>query len=262
MNNKYFPLLAQTLSKEDPRYLKWKESLKTRPEPWNKGQTKQLNKSLKKMSATFKRKKIDNFYKWREDARKAGKISNSCTPLVKDEYLSFLTGIILGDGNLQKFPRTELLRITLGTDKPLLWQYTKLVVKKVFNKNPSCLKRTNSNCLDLVLYQKNLSKRLNIVKGARKLKIIKIPAWIKKNKEFLLQLLKGLFEAEGSLSIHLKTCTYNFSFTNKNVSLLDFMEKELKKLNFHPERRPFAVRLRRKKEVAQFKQLINFRQYP
>jgi len=52
------------------------------------------------------------------------------------------------------------------------------------------------------------------------------------------------------------------NFFNKNIGLLNEVEKALLKFGFHPERRLNAVRLRKKNEVFAFKQLINFRQYP
>jgi hypothetical protein len=78
----------------------------------------------------------------------------------------------------------------------------------------------------------------------------------------LISAIKGLFEAEGSFSIHKKTYTYNFGFSNVNVSLLDEVEKALKILGFHPERRTNAVRLRKKKETLEFQRTIGFREYP
>jgi hypothetical protein len=88
-----------------------------------------------------------------------------------------------------------------------------------------------------------------------------MPSWISKNKIFLINFIRGLFEAEGSLSIHLPTGTYNFAFSNKNKSLLKIVEKSLRLLGYHPEVRPVAIRLRRKAEVERFRQLIQFRMY-
>jgi hypothetical protein len=59
----------------------------------------------------------------------------------------------------------------------------------------------------------------------------------------------------------LPTYTYNFSFDNNNPSLLSEVEKGLRQLGFSPEVRPYAVRLRKKKEVLNFEKLISFRSY-
>ena len=159
-------------------------------------------------------------------------------------------------------PRTECLRIVLGTDKPKLWKYAVKIVERVFNKVPNIYKRPGKNCVNITLYQKYLSKRLGIPSGARRDKPIKLPKWIWNNDPYLKQAVKGLFEAEGSLSIHKETYTYNLSFSNVNVSLLDEVQAALTNFGFHPERRSNAVRLRKKTETINFINLIRFRKYP
>lgn len=158
--------------------------------------------------------------------------------------------------------RTQCLRITLGTDKPDLWKYTTKVIEKVFQKTPSVYKRNNANCVNITIYQNNLSQRLNVPLGARKNKHIIIPRWVSGDMSKLLPFLKGLFEAEASFSVHRKTYTYNLSFSNMNISILDFVEKNIRKLGFHPERRINAVRIRKKNEIYKFMNLIKFRRYP
>lgn len=256
-----FPLSVVDLPKSDPRYKKWRASLKKRPPPWSKGYTKETHPSVAKISATFRRKKIDNFAQWRKWARARGLLTRTHPPLSKSQELAFLVGLVLGDGHIQKFPRTEALTITLGTDKPALWEYSVTILQKVFGKYPYIKKRKDSACIILRIYQKHLSKRLGIPTGSRSKSAIRIPGWISGKKQFTLAYLRGLFEAEGSLSIHLPTSTYNFQFSNKNPYLLTTVKKALLFLGFHPEVRSYAIRLRRKQEVFEFQKLINFRKY-
>jgi len=229
---------------------------------WNKDKTKYNDARVKKISDTFKRKNLDNFALWRLNARKTGKIPDVTKPFEQSKELAFLIGLVLGDGYVTNMAHTDVLKITLGTDKPRLWQYAEKIVTEIFNKKPHVYKRKNALCMDIRIYQKNICERLKIPPGAKKNYILQLPLWIWENEEFLTLCIKGLFESEGSLSIHLKTCTYNFSFSNVNVGLLNEVEKALLKFGFHPERRLNAVRLRKKNEVFAFKQLINFRQYP
>ncbi|MBI2677118.1 MAG: hypothetical protein HYX21_04210 [Candidatus Yanofskybacteria bacterium] len=228
---------------------------------WAKGFTKNTHPSLAKMAQTFKTKKIDNFKKWREESKLSGKIPASYPEFKKDKNLAFLIGMTLGDGNIYKFPRTENLRIALASKYPKLVAFTANVIKKVFSKTPTVRKIKNSRCFTVGIYQNNISSRLGIPTGERSRLNFNIPSWISENKIFLTNFLRGLFEAEGSLSVHLPTCTYNFSFANRNKSLLKIVEKSLKLLGYHPEIRSVAVRLRRKVEVENFKQLISFRVY-
>lgn len=260
MNNSPFSILVPLLPKEDIRYIKWRESLKKRPPPWNKGYTKITHPRIQKFSQTLKRNKIDNLAKWRAFYQK-NRVTEAARSLLKDENLAFLIGLILGDGNIYRFPRTECLRIVLGTDKPELIELARRSIVNVFKKSPTIAKRKNSNCVNVTLYQNRLSFRLGIPSGARGYLKISIPGWIKKKKSFLISCLRGLFEAEGSFSIHQPTYTYNLSFSNTNTSLLDEVEIALNDLGFHPERRLKAVRLRKKAETFIFVELISFRKY-
>lgn len=256
---KHFSL--SSLPKNDPRYLMWLGSLKHKS-PWNKGKTKLTDIGVKRISDTMKKQKIDNFSQWRINAKRIGLIPNPNKRFIKSKELAYLIGLILGDGHLGKTLRTECLRIVLGTDKPYLAKYTARVVENVIGKKPSLIKRTDTNCYNLTIYQKNLSKRFGVPLGARKNLPILLPKWVWKKNDFLISILKGLFEAEASYSYHKRTYTYNFAFSNVNVSLLNEVERGLRKLKYNPERRIKAVRLRKKKEVISFYQLINFRSYP
>ncbi len=256
-----FSVSVVKLPKDDYRYISWRESLKNRNTSWSKGYTKETHSSVAKIAETFRKKRIDNFAKWRDEARRSGVIPKLNNPLDKNKDLAFLIGLILGDGNIHKFLRTEGLRITLATKYPNLWKYAAEVVGRVFNKEPSVRKVKNSECMTISIYQKGISRRLEIPSGKRGKLAIKLPDWIWQDRNYLRACIRGLFEAEGSFSIHKPTYTYNLCFSNNNPSLLDEVEKAIKIFGFHPERRTNAVRLRKKKETYDFIDLIGFRQY-
>ena len=199
---------------------------------WNRGKTKETDLRVRKISETLKAKRIDNFAQWRCRARRLG-----------------------------KFPRSERLRIALGTDKPLLWQHVAKVVRNVFSKEPWVQQRKQAACVDISLYQTRLSERLGVPTGDRRKLAVRLPEWIWSDRQHLVACLKGLFEAEGSYSTHAPTYTYNLSFSNRNPALLDEVERALVSLGFHPERRSYAVRLRKKQEASHFIELIRFRSY-
>ena len=229
--------------------------------PWNKGKTKETDLGVKKISETMRFKKLDNFAKWRTNARLTGLIPDPNKKFEKSENLASLIGLILGDGNISEYPRTETLRLTLGTDKPKLASYSVMLIKDVFKKAPSLVQRTNLNCFNITISQKNISKRLEVPVGARGKLEIRLPSWVWRKRKYIISVLKGLFEAEASYCVHEKTYTYNFEFSNRNSSLLDEVEKALKLLGYNPERRKYAVRLRKKAEAIKFHSLIKFRAY-
>lgn len=214
----------------------------------------------KKISKTFRKKKIDNFKKWRDETKKAGKMPKYL-PFIKSKDLAEYIGVILGDGNISSFPRTERLIIVGNSNNIGFIQRYSLLTEKIFGKIPTVTKISGANAIRISIYQKFISKRLSIPSGNRAEYLFKIPAWILSNKDYLISLLKGLFEAEGSLSIHKETCTHNFQFKNTNQSLLKAVADSLIRLGFHPETRANSTRLRRGKEVKSLKDLIKFREY-
>jgi len=74
---------------------------------WNKGLTKFTNKSLLQTSLTMKSKRLDNFRSWREKMKSEGKIPSDYPEFEKNEMLAEYIGVILGDGNISEFPRTQ-----------------------------------------------------------------------------------------------------------------------------------------------------------
>lgn len=228
---------------------------------WNKGFTKLTHPSVLKISETMRKKKIDNFLLWRNKMKELGKIKGDYPAFIPSGDLAEFIGVMLGDGNISAFPRTErLILVSNSNNRGFIDRYA-MLVEKIFNKKPGVYSVKNVNAVRITLYQKNISQRLQIPAGNRgKINNI-IPSWIVENKDFLIRFLRGLFEAEGSLSIHLKTCTYNFQFKNNNTSLLKIVADSLILLGFNPEIRYNSTRLRRRAEVLQFKELIKFREY-
>lgn len=167
----------------------------------------------------------------------------------------------MGDGNIGRFPRCERIIISCNSNnKGFVERYAQLT-KKLFQKNPTVSKVKDKNNIRISLYEKNISRRLSIPLGNRNNIAYQTPKWITKNKQNLIHFLRGLFEAEGSLSIHLPTYTCNFQFCNTNKSLLQSVSSGLQFLGFHPEVRKYHVRLRKKVEVEKFRKMIKFRMY-
>jgi len=255
-------LKPNLLPKSDPRYKKWRESLKKRPAPWCKGYTKETHPSVLKISKTFKKKRIDNFAKWRERMIKLGRIRINYPPLKQDGDLAELIGVVLGDGHIERFPRTEILTIACNSNNlGFINRYARLITK-LFHK-PSYIAKVNQSgsCTRIRIYQKQISRRLGIPTGNRSEREISIPRWILKNRNFLLRYLRGLYEAEGSFCVHKPTYTYKFLFSNRNESLLRNVYRGLKILGFHPHISKYKIQISKKEEVYKIRDLIQFRQY-
>ena len=231
------------------------------PSNWNKGQTKFTSISVKKISDTMKLKKIDNFKLWRNEMKVKGKIKSVYLPFKKDGDLAELIGVILGDGHIRAYPRTEELSIFSNSNNPgFVKRYSKLV-KKIFSKKPTANKHSKANCIRIRIYEKHISSRLGIPFSPCSKLIIQVPRWIILNKNYIVRYLRGLYEAEGSHSTHEATYTYKVQFSNINESMLNNVFNLVSKVGFHPHRSKNMIQLSRKEEVFSFLQLIKFRKY-
>lgn len=231
------------------------------PYNWNKGLTKETNLSVKKISDTMKKKRIDNFASWRERMKIEGKMKSRYANLIKNEDLAELIGATLGDGHICIYPRTEELRITSNSNNPGFIKRYALIIERVFGKKAYVIKSSQSNSTKIGIYEKHISSRIKIPSGSRRDIKIAIPAWIMKDKLFMIGYLRGLYETDGSFSIHLKTYTHKMFFSNRNMSLLDNVYFLLIKLGFHPHRSKYDIQISRKEEVYRLKELLKFRKY-
>ena len=228
---------------------------------WSKGFTKENHPSIRKISETMKRRKIDNFASWRQASIRSGKIVTVFPPLERSGDLAELIGVLLGDGHIQKFPRTERLLIFSNSNNPGFIKRYKILVEKLFKKKPYVYKQTGQNCQRISLYQKCISERLQVATGARGALFIDIPEWILENRDYVVRYLRGLYEAEGSLSHHEPTYTHKLSFSNLNASMLENVYSLMVSLGFHPSKDTKRVQISRKEEVQQAVELLQFRKY-
>ncbi len=228
---------------------------------WNKGLTKATNASLQKTSETMRRKKLDNFARWRTEAKTAGIIRSEFSPFKKDGDFAELLGVMLGDGHIQKFPRTERLLIFSNSNNTgFINRYTELV-EKLFSKEPYVYQQTGTNCTRISLYEKYISKRIGMPTGPRKNLVVSVPGWILRSRKHIKRYLRGLYEAEGSYSVHLPTSTHKLNFANTNQSMLKNVVKLLTVLGFSPHWDQCRVQLSKKSEVEQAIRELEFRKY-
>lgn len=209
----------------------------------------------------MKRKGLDNFAAWRENAKAQGIIRSEYPAFRRDGDLAELMGVVYGDGNISKFPRTERLIIAANSNATGFINRYAGLVEKIFDKKPVLMKVYNSNCVRISVYQNYISKRLGIPSGNRSnIKVI-LPSWIKDNTEILKRFLRGLYEAEGSFCVHKPTSTYKLLFSNKNESLLKLVYDSLIMLGFHANLSGYKVQISRKEEVYRSMEELQFRKY-
>lgn len=228
---------------------------------WNKGQTKYNNASVKKISETMKLKKVNNFKDWMDRMKKEGKIKSKYLNFKKDGDLAELIGVILGDGHIRAYPRTEELSIFSNSNNPGFVKRYADLVENIFGKKPTIAPHSGENCIRIRIYQKQISSRLGVPFSPRRDLKIPIPGWIISNKKYIVRYLRGLYEAEGSYSVHLPTYTHKVQFSNVNICMLENVFELVSKLGFHPHKSKNMIQLSKKGEVQKFIELIKFRKY-
>lgn len=227
--------------------------------PWSKGDTKDNNLSLLKLSNTLKKRKSWNFSTWQRKQNKKQAIRYK--ELSKDQNLAELIGVILGDGNLYKHSRTENLRVICNSKELNYIRHIVDLIIKVFRKAPSIIKRRNENATVVCLYQCKISKRLKLPCGNKIKNNIGIPRWVLSNKDYMWKCLKGLFETDGCFVEDKGNYTQIIEFKNNCERLKKDVYNILKRLYFNPQLGSNYIRLARKSEVYRFKELIDFRNY-
>jgi len=228
---------------------------------WSKGFTKATHPSIRKISETMKRRRIDNFAAWRMRAKKEGLMKDSYPALVQDGDLAELIGVVLGDGHIGRFPRCDSLRITANGDNVGFVQRYAYLVDKVFDRKPAVARVKKSKAVTITIYERHISKRLEIPHGSRHDLQYAVPTWIRRDTGHICRFLRGLYEAEGNYNVHLPTYTHKLQFANTNQSLLRIVFTLVRKLGFHPHMSARQVQVSRKEEVQNLKNLIEFRRY-
>ncbi|MFA5314586.1 MAG: LAGLIDADG family homing endonuclease [Candidatus Omnitrophota bacterium] len=181
--------------------------------------------------------------------------------LSKNGNLAELIGIVLGDGNLYRHPRTENLRIICHSKDIAYIKHIQRLVVRVFNKAASSHKRRHKKAVNINLYQQQISARLGIPVGNKIKNNVGIPEWIFSKRKFMTRCLKGLFETDGCFQEDRSNYAQYIEFKNYCRRLLEDVYRVLLGLGYNPQTGKNYVRLARRKEVDGFIKLIGFRQH-
>lgn len=204
--------------------------------------------------------------KWREWYEKTGKESLPKnfhrkifnTPN-KNESLSELIGIILGDGGINK--RQVTITLNKEDDK----DYSRFVanlIEKVLKIKPSVYERKDAFVINIVVSSTNLVDFLismGIKTGNKVKNQVDVPLWIKKDTGFKKCCLRGLMDTDGCIfnechRINKKTYCYpRLSFVNHSKPLLLFAMETTKELGFSPKiRNNRSVNLEKREDIEKY----------
>ncbi|KKN35857.1 hypothetical protein LCGC14_0779460 [marine sediment metagenome] len=148
----------------------------------------------------------------------------------ESEDFAELSTIINGDGNIFYDKGNKyLLRISSNTTEEREYrEYTKELIKKVFNIQPKSYPRKGKNATELAIHNREIVEGL-IAKGFKpgdKIKNqVSVLEFIKKKENFRIRGIKGLFDTDGSIYLRNTQKSIGLNFKNKSLPLVkDFKE--------------------------------------
>ena len=160
-------------------------------------------------------------------------------PIQYTDKLAELFGILLGDGSVTKYFSKIFLNPI--ADKG----YSKFVEKLCTNLFPgasiSHFFRPKNGTEEIQISSKEVSDYLYSI-GFNPVKRI-VPKWIIAKDYLIKSTIRGLFDTEGSIGIKYfdgkggKYLYKQLTFTNKNINLLGFIEKQLKNFGYSPTKK-------------------------
>ena len=112
---------------------------------------------------------------------------------------AYIIGLTLGDGNLSN-PNGRGVRLRISSDKkyPLLIEYIEKALQKLLPENRvSIVNRKNS--VDVSCYSNYWPEVLGWNAGAKFDQKVTIPLWIKENRNYTTECLRGLIQTDGSI---------------------------------------------------------------
>ena len=160
-------------------------------------------------------------------------------PLNPDKKLqAYIIGIALGDGNLSN-PNKRAVRLRITCDKryPLLIKHIKYCLSLLLQKNK--VSTTNrKGCVDISVYSNHWKKLLwKWDKGPKDAQNVFVPKWIRKNRIYAKETLRGLLQTDGSIYRDRNYTMINFVSTT--LALSNDVSVMIKNLGYRPNTQQF-----------------------
>ena len=143
----------------------------------------------------------------------------------KSKLLAEFVGILLGDGNISPYH----VGITLSLEEKKYSHYVQKIIKELFGVTSSVYKHKRSNAVTITVNRKNLvdfCQKVGFEIGNKIKHQVDIPIWIKNNKIYSRECIRGLFDTDGCFFSHNyiargKRYSYlKIAFTSASVPLI------------------------------------------
>lgn len=183
-------------------------------------------------------------------------------------------GIMLGDGNSHKTNYYNSRKDKRGTfmirivgdsrlDYDYFVNYVKSLIEKLFEIKVRMGKFKNSNAIFLEAHGTKIVEFLEgkgFPPGNKIKNKLRIPEWIKNNKQYLKSCLRGLYDTDGSVYKLTGQNSHQICFTNANQGLLQDVVDSLLSLRINCSKisKGKDIYITKKSELRKFLKLINF----
>lgn len=214
--------------------------------------------------------KPKNFEKIEQDSELKKEIINNRN---LHKHYSYILGLYLGDGYINKCKRTFRIRIFLDVKYLNLNNFAKESLEKIFvNNNVNVLNSKNKSCICLSIYNSNLNELFpQNGKGKKSDRKIELEKW---QKEIIVyeDLIKGLIHSDGCFYSEKIDDKYNyerFMFSNKSIDLHEIFQQSCDYLKIEYDfqhkgnvKGNWQTRISKKESVKKLKQFIGTKEMP
>ena len=118
------------------------------------------------------------------------------------KILSYVIGVALGDGNLSNSNgRAVRLRVTCDTRYPRLTKEIISSLRLLLPANKVSVVRRAASYCDISVYSNKLTQWMPwaVGKGSKQKQLAHVPAWIRNDRRYAKECLRGLIQTDGSI---------------------------------------------------------------
>ena len=153
----------------------------------------------------------------------------------KSKLLAEFTGIMLGDGGVNQYH----ISVTLSNKEKSYISYIDHIIRQLFGVVPKIQKHKHAKAVSIFVNRKQLvdfCQEIGLVQGNKVKQQIDIPIWIKENRNFTRECVRGLVDTDGcfytnSYYVNGKKYSYfKIAFTSASLPLIYSVTKAL--INF------------------------------